>query len=112
MQYIKAKIAEEFSITPGPRFIVEGDFSGEKCFKIIDKKFSQAIKENKKLLVDLDDTAGYGTSFLEEVFGGLARKHGIKKVQDNLIIISEEESYLLKDINDYVENAKKPKKIN
>ena len=58
-------------------------------------------------MVDLDGTIGYGTSWLEEVFGGLARKFGVKRVMDKLLFKSEEEPYLIEDILGYIEDADK-----
>lgn len=108
MEYIEISIADDFSKTPGPRNISEGDFSGELFYnEKLSIEFERALKEDKKLRVDLDRTAGYGTSFLEESFGGLARKHGSKKVLDNLEIISIEEPYLKDDIRNYINDAQK-----
>ncbi|MBY0473115.1 STAS-like domain-containing protein [Patescibacteria group bacterium] len=99
-------IARDFSVSPGPRYIVEGDFSGE-LFRntILEPRFVEAIQKKEKLTVDLDGTLGYGTSFLEEAFGGLARLHGIKLVQDNLEVVANEESYLKDDVAEYIEKA-------
>lgn len=108
MEYIKISIAKDFSRTPGPRLRGEGEFSGQEFFEdILDVKFSQALEEGKKIIVDLDGVVGYGTSFLEEVFGGLARKYTPEKVVNNLEIISTEEEYLKTDIKEYIEDATK-----
>ena len=68
------RIANEFSETPGPRSRDEGDYSGQQFLEeILKPKFEEAKKTKQKLIVDLDGTYGYATSFLESVFGGLAR---------------------------------------
>jgi hypothetical protein len=98
----------EFSPTPGPRYIIEGDFSGELLRTTILKNIvSEAIKKKNKLLIDLDGTAGYGTSFLEEAFGGLIREDKIsfEKLKETLEFKSDEEPYLIDDINEYMEEA-------
>lgn len=110
MDKILIKIKDDFSFTPGPRYIDEGNFSGEDFrIKILFPKMEKAIKENKTLVVDLDGTAGYGTSFLEESFGGLIRvnKLQFQDIIKYLEIVSEEEKYLEDDIFQYLEDANK-----
>ena len=101
---------KDFSVTPGSRYIVEGKkaHSGEE-FRVnfLEPKFIEATKNNAKIIVNLDGTIGYGTSWLEEVFGGLARSFGHQKVLDKLEFISEEEDYLIEDVKDYITNAEK-----
>lgn len=104
------KISTEFSKTPGPRSICEGEFSGE-LFRIehLVPEFAKAISEDYILVIDLDGTAGYGTSFLEEAFGGLIRnnKYSLSQIQKHIIFISNEESYLIKDIMGDLNDANK-----
>lgn len=101
-------IAKDFSVSPGPRYVSEGPFSGELFREtILNPRFTEALQKGEKLTVNLDGTLGYGTSFLEEAFGGLARIHGEEIVQKNLEIISAEEPYLKDDVADYVREAKK-----
>ncbi len=108
MESIEIKIARDFSCTPGPRYIDEGKNSGEKFRKeILANIFEKAISENKKIIVDLDGTDGYGTSFLEESFGGLIRNDKIdyNEIIKRLEIISNEEEYLKDDIYEYLKDA-------
>lgn len=65
-------IATEFSRYPGGRFITDGKFSGE-AFR--EKFLLPKLKENEKVVIQMDGTLGYGSSFLDEAFGGLVRKH-------------------------------------
>ncbi|MBS1526709.1 MAG: STAS-like domain-containing protein [Bacteroidetes bacterium] len=108
MDRVIVKIARDFSRTPGPRYIKEGKWSGElfrteKFFQI----FADAIANNQTVVVDLDGTLGYGTSFLEEIFGGLIREHHLdyNAILQHLEIISEEEPYLKDDILTYLKDA-------
>ncbi|TKT71421.1 DUF4325 domain-containing protein [Afipia massiliensis] len=68
-------IATDFSRYPGPRYRRNGEFSGQ-AFR--EEKLIPALKEvqasGEVLIVILDDVAGYGSSFLEEAFGGLIRE--------------------------------------
>jgi hypothetical protein len=108
MRSIEIKIARDFSYSPGPRYIKEGKNSGEKFRQdILAEAFKTAIKENKQVIVDLDGTDGYGTSFLEEAFGGLIRNDEIdyKNIIERLQIISKEEEYLKDDVFAYLNDA-------
>ncbi len=104
------RIASDFSQTPGPRFIVEGDYSGEQfredCLRGL---MTRAIEEDKNVQIDLDGAAGYATSFLEEAFGGLIRENGFQlaDIRKHLKITSKEEPYLIDDIRLYMEDAAK-----
>lgn len=102
----------EFSIVPGSRKRDEGKsaHSGEE-FRIdyLIPKYLEALKHNVKLIVDLDGTIGYGTSWLEEVFGGLVRAYNKEDVEKTLDFISNEEPYLIDDIKHYIEDATKTK---
>jgi len=106
------KISEEFSKTPGARYLDEGEFWGEDFReRILTPKLKEAIASGKGLLIDLDGTAGYGTSFLEEAFGGLIRKDGFLFQQLNKILSfkSNEEKYLIEDIWGYMKDASNAK---
>ncbi|WKW47294.1 DUF4325 domain-containing protein [Myroides sp. JBRI-B21084] len=101
----------KFSITPGSRYKDEGPHSGEEFReKFLEVEFKKALAKKVKLIVDLDGTIGYGTSWLEEVFGGLVRS-GFKAsdVEKYLDFISNEEPYLIEDIQEYIANAEKRK---
>lgn len=99
-------IAKDFSITPGSRFPEEGMYSGKEFREdFLTPKFEECLKNNCKLQVVMDGTIGYGTSFLEEVFGGLAREFGKKNVLETLTFISIEEEYLISDIKDYINDV-------
>ena len=99
---------KDFSITPGSRELDEGKkaHSGEEFRnKFLEPAFKKIINSENNLTVNLDGTIGYGTSWLEEVFGGLARMYGREIVKNKLVFISEEEPYLIDDIIEYIENA-------
>ena len=68
----------EFSHSPGGRFKVHGPSSGEEYREeVLVPALKDAISADETLTVELDGTSGYGSSFLEEAFGGLIRKGGI-----------------------------------
>jgi STAS-like domain of unknown function (DUF4325) len=65
----------EYARSPGGRFKSDGPYSGE-WFRddILAPALIQATRNNDRVEVELDGTSGYGSSFLEETFGGLIRK--------------------------------------
>lgn len=108
MELINVSVAKDFSKTPGPRYIKEGSFSAELFLDtVLDEKFQYVLNKDAKIVINLDGTLGYGTSFLEETFGGLARKYGADNVTTKIEIISKEEPWLLDDIKSYIEDVKK-----
>lgn len=104
---ITINIANDYTKTPGGRFITEGPYSGEDFREsVLKPKFLQAIENNDQLTVILDGGYGYATSFLEEAFGGLAREVKNRKVKE-IIIISDEEPQLISKIQQYIDDALK-----
>ena len=101
------KIAEEFSDMPGPRRKEEGANSAKEFLeKLLRPKFGEAVATGELLLVDLDGSFGYATSFLEEAFGGLAREYPPEKVLRSLEFKSEEEPYLISDVKRYIRESR------
>lgn len=99
-------IANDFSPTPGARYRTDGKFSGQEFYEsILNKAFSKTSSIGQKLVIVLDGTAGYATSFLDEAFGRLARDFGVEKVKSGLSLVSVEEPELLEEIDEYIENA-------
>ncbi|MBH23371.1 MAG: DUF4325 domain-containing protein [Myxococcales bacterium] len=69
------RVAEEFTTTPGPRYIDDGSWSGEQFRKEYLEPLLRGDPE-LSIVVDLDRVYSYGTSFLEEISGGLIRELG------------------------------------
>jgi hypothetical protein len=108
MKTIRISVAEDFSRTPGPRFKSEGQYSGEEFLSsLLLPGFTEAQSSGGRLLIDLDGTEGYATSFLEAAFGGLTRKFDARAVLAALELKSEDEPYLLDEIKKYITDAKK-----
>ena len=105
---ITIKIATEFSNTPGGRFINEGPNSGEEFRnKLLEPKYIEAKEKKEKILVDLDDCYGYPISFLEEAFGGLARKFPKDNISAIIDIKSDDQPSLIEKIKQYIKDANK-----
>ena len=68
-------IAKDFSKFPCGRYASDGPASAQD---LRDKLIVPALKATPtgKVLIDLDGVSGYGSSFLEEAFGGLIRESG------------------------------------
>ena len=81
---IVIKVGEEYTRLPGGRYRNQGPDSGEQLRdEHLMPAFERARREQRPLLVDLNGTEfGYGIGFLEEAFGGLARKVGAHNVLD------------------------------
>ncbi len=87
-------IAKDFSQYPIGRDDKDGPDSGERFRRDF---LVPALKEYEKVSVFLDGPKGYGSSFLEEAFGGLVRKEGFKRqdLQSRLEITYKEAIYEL-----------------
>lgn len=105
---MRIKIATDYSTAPGPRRMKEGRYSGEEFRKrLLLPRVKEAAENGSTVEVDLDGTSGYGTSFLEEVFGGLIRndKFDLATLHRVLQLTSNEEPSLLEEIAEYMNEA-------
>ncbi|MCL6262758.1 STAS-like domain-containing protein [Craterilacuibacter sp. RT1T] len=75
-------IARDFTDTPGGR--EKGAFTGV-MFR--ENLLIPALRDHSKVIVDLSDVIGFGSSFLEESFGGLIRAgFSLKDLKNKLVI--------------------------
>lgn len=95
-------LAKQFSRHPAGRYKTDGPYSGE-LFR--EKHLIPAIRDRKKIIVHLDGARGYGSSFLEEAFGGLVRMYS-KEIVEAFISIDSRDSNLISRIRSYMDNAK------
>jgi hypothetical protein len=72
------KIATDYSETPLGRYPADSEYNGTR-FR--DDFLCPALKTEDEVVVDIDDVEGYGSSFLDEAFGGLVRE-GYFEVRD------------------------------
>lgn len=97
----------DFTEFPGPRKETIGHFSGERFRQ---ERIMPKISEHgiHNIEIDLDGTAGYGSSFLDEAFGGLIREEKLSPTDVAMLckrIISEEDPSLINEIELYVAEA-------
>lgn len=86
-------VKTEFTEFPGLRLHCESSgVSGEDFYhNVLNKRFYEAISSKKRIVVNLDGTAGYPPSFIDESFGRLIYDFGEDLVRANLSIVSDEE---------------------
>lgn len=83
-------IAKDFSRFPGGRYRSDGPHSGEE-FR--DDVLAPALKTGTSVILVLDGVAGLPSSFQEEAFGGLVRRHGFTahQLETALQLVAETE---------------------
>ena len=94
-------IAEDFSKFPAGRFREDGKASGA-AFR--DDLLVVALRDAEKVEVVFDGVAGFGSSFLEEAFGGLVRECRLNKafLDEHLHLRTDDP-----DLVDFVQLAKR-----
>lgn len=115
---MEINVVKEYTDSPGARYENQGPFSGERFRdEILYPKFIEAIENGDKVFVNLDGGYGYGSSFLEETFGGLVRRLKLEK-NDNykkvtqIEIISNDNYVWIEKIRKYINDAiKNPVKV-
>lgn len=94
-------IAEDFSPYPAGRYPEDGEFNGTTFRQ---DYLAPALRDSDIVEVVFDGVAGFGSSFLEEAFGGLVREPGFnKEFLDNHLFLSTTEQ----DLEDDIDLAKK-----
>jgi hypothetical protein len=86
-------VARDFSRYPSGRYPTDSRYSGER-FR--EEFLVQPLRENNSLKIELDGTLGYGSSFLDEAFGGLMRVHGFTNdfLKGHLSFVSKNEDLI------------------
>ena len=99
---VELSVANDFSRFPTGRFVTDSQDSGERFRAMI----SKALSSGKDVRVSLDGTMGFGSSFLEEAFGGLVReeKFSAEDLHSMLTIISKDPS-LESEVWSYIDAA-------
>ncbi len=102
-------VAKQFSKYPGGRFLDDGDESGQR-FR--DEMLAPALKRASRVVVQLDGTLGYGSSFLEEAFGGLVREAGFNsETLKKSLVLKTDNEVLSYNIFRYIDEADARAKI-
>jgi len=100
-------IAKEFSPYPVGRFHDDGPDSGQR-FR--EQFLEPPLAAGENLKVDLSGTEGFGSSFLDESFGGVVRKFNFTEedVRKRLLLVADDDpvdqSYLQETLG-YIADA-------
>ncbi|KAB2879761.1 DUF4325 domain-containing protein [bacterium] len=88
------KIADDFSEFPALRHCNISEKSGEEFYhNVLNEAFKKVYEKGDKLTINLDDTAGYASSFLDEAFGNLVFDFTLDVVKKHINIISIQEPH-------------------
>lgn len=100
----KLSVAQQFSKYPAGRYVTDGPWSGE-AFR--EQVLKPALNSGDLVEVNLDGTLGYGSSFLEEAFGGLVRVAGFSLVALNksLRLVCVSDPSVVDEVWRYVRDA-------
>ena len=91
---ITISVFSDFSEFPGLRHCAISENSEEEFYhNVLNKAFKEAYDNKTKLTINLDNTAGYASSFLDEAFGNLIFDFTLENVKKTVEIISEQEPY-------------------
>jgi len=100
---VRIDIATQFSRVPAGRYLADGPHSGEG-FR---QNFLVPALENADTVeIMLDGVRGYGSSFLEEAFGGLVRlrRWPVSSLLKRLKLISIDDPTVIEEIQSYIED--------
>jgi hypothetical protein len=101
MNKITISIAKDFSEYPAGRYRDDGEYNGT-TFR--EKSLVPVLRDDKQVEVIFDGVAGFGSSFLEEAFGGLIRDAGMtKEFLDTHLLLTTTEP----ELEDFVKLAQR-----
>lgn len=96
-------VARDFTRYPAGRYKQNGETSGE-AFR--ERFLEEPLKKGEQITVDFDGTVGYGSSFLEEAFGGLVRKlHLTSDFVFQHLTLKSSDASICDEVRDYVRDA-------
>lgn len=109
VETVRVNVAKQFTKLPGLRYIRLGIFSGEEFRQ---KFLIEPLRQGKAVTVELDGVRGYGSSFLEEAFGGTVRELDldIEDALQRLKVETSVQSWQL-DVDEYIRTAKLKKTV-
>lgn len=99
----RINIARDFSKVPFGRYPKNGEFSGERFRQ---EHLLPALAQFDVVVVELDGVFGFGSSFLDESFGGLVREEGMRpeEVARRVQVQTEFDDYRI-EIRSHIERA-------
>lgn len=99
-------IGKEFSRHPAGRFPTDGKYNGETFRK---KFLMPHLEKDLPIRIYFDDAIDYGSSFLEEAFGGLIRVEGLTKdfILNHIELVTED-TFLKHEIFENIKDESNP----
>lgn len=100
MREVEINVARDFSEEPGARYYTDGPKSGQEFFETLLLPKFEDVKDDAQsvLVVNLDGTWGYASSFISGAFGELARKFGAALVLKKIRLISDDDTSLTETV--------------
>ena len=95
-------IAKDFSRYPAGRYLDDGPFNGQ-LFR--DSFLVPALNSGEGVEICFDGARGYGSSFLEEAFGGLCRAGYKKEKIEDVFDFKSSDPSLVLEVKEYINNA-------
>lgn len=104
MSMTQINVSKDFSEYPAGRYRDDGEFSGE-VFR--EDLLLPMLKNFDVVEINLDGSMGYGSSFLEEAFGGLVRlgKFTRDALHQKLKFKYKEDPIVIDEIWQYIDSA-------
>lgn len=90
-------ISRDFSETPAGRYYPQdGDFPGQRFRDTI---LVPSLNNYTRTIVNLDNDSGYGSSFIDEAFGGLIRESKFSRqyLREHLFLQAPEDNMIYVD---------------
>lgn len=101
-------IGKQYSKYPAGRTPADGAYNGE-TFR--EKFLKVPLRAGNTILVKLDGAISYGSSFLEEAFGGLVREHNFNaNALRNRVKLETDDPFLEDEIWSYIDRASETKR--
>ncbi|MBK6292833.1 MAG: STAS-like domain-containing protein [Ignavibacteria bacterium] len=90
--------AADSSINPGLRYRWQSTYSGQEFFEDVLRQIADECKSiGDRLIVDLDGTRGYSSSFIDEIFGQLVVEFGYEWVIGNVETLTQSRPWLAEE---------------
>lgn len=107
MKMKEMNFVNEFTDMPLGRYNEDGPYSGQRFRdEFLVPKLHQ-LADGEVLLLDLSNAFGFGSSFLEECFGGMVRRKifSLDELKKKLIIKCEDDPMTIAQIAEYMLDA-------
>ena len=101
----KINIGSDFSEFPVGRFRSDGPDSGQRFREDF---LEPALSSGQSVIIEMSGTDGYGSSFLDEAFGGIIRLMKLSQVEADRLFKFEadpEDQSFIEEVKGYIKNA-------